>query len=55
MADFELSDSLKESGIEEIKALGLHLLITHKEARNLKDDPYQTGKSLEPYRNSLDL
>ena len=30
MPELELSDSLKESGIEEIRTLGFHIIIKHK-------------------------
>ena len=57
MADLELSESLKESGIEEIKTLGTSYIIKHKITPQspvegsfeikIKEDPYETGKSLQ--------
>ena len=50
MPEFGLSESLRESGIEEIRTLGLHIIIKHKNAGSfeikIKENPFETGKSL---------
>jgi hypothetical protein len=51
MAELELSESLKKSDIEEIRTLGLYIIIIHKNAGRfevkIKENPYETGRSLE--------
>ena len=52
MPELEISESLKESGIEEIRTLGFHIIIKHKIKLEsfeikIKENPYETGKSLQ--------
>ena len=57
MPEFGLSESLRESGIEEIRTLGLHIIIKHKNAGSfeikIKENPFETGKSLLLVKNLI--
>ena len=57
MPELAISESLKESGIEEIRTLGFYIIIKHKITPQsplegsfeikIKKNPYETGKSLQ--------